>query len=51
MAFGDILPIILVVVFWILMAGFSFMFVARALRAPTESEIEAQGADNAHSAH
>jgi hypothetical protein len=46
---GGVLPIILVVVFWILLAAFTVFFVAAALRAPTEGEIEAQNADSDHS--
>ncbi|MDE3229013.1 MAG: hypothetical protein KGO05_03960 [Chloroflexota bacterium] len=51
MVFGDILPIILVVVFWIAMAIFTFYFSARAFHAPTEAEIDVHSGDGAHSAH
>lgn len=46
---GGILPIILVVAFWILLGIFAVIFVRSALRAPTEGEIEAQKAESDHS--
>lgn len=49
MVFGDILPIILVILFWICLAAFTVFFSARALHAPTETETH--GADNAQTAH
>ncbi len=42
MSFGDILPIILVVIFWAFLFAFAFWMARVALRAPTEGEIEAQ---------
>ncbi|HET9111682.1 MAG TPA: hypothetical protein VFN78_12715 [Ktedonobacterales bacterium] len=44
MSFMDILPIILIVVFWMLLFIFAFWFSRVALHAPTEGEIEAQHA-------
>ena len=46
---GGILPIILVVAFWILLGVFAVFFAKSALRAPTESEIEARNAESDHS--
>ncbi len=44
MSFMDILPIILIVVFWMILFVFAFWFSRVALHAPTEAEIEAQHA-------
>ena len=48
MSFSDILPIILVIIFWILLAIFAVWFSRAALHAPTEGELEAQHAEPVH---
>ncbi|HEY7974911.1 MAG TPA: hypothetical protein VID72_06185 [Ktedonobacterales bacterium] len=48
MSFSDILPIILVIIFWIALGIFALLVSRTALRAPTESELEAQHAESAH---
>jgi hypothetical protein len=48
MSFSDILPIILVITFWILLGIFAVWFTRRALHAPTEEELEAQRAESVH---
>ena len=48
MSFFDILPIILVIAFWILLGIFAVWFSRRALHAPTEGELEAQHAESVH---
>ncbi len=48
MSFSDILPIILVILFWILLGIFAVWFTRRALHAPTEGELEAQHAESVH---
>ncbi|HZC07546.1 MAG TPA: hypothetical protein VE338_18065 [Ktedonobacterales bacterium] len=44
MSFTDILPIILIVIFWMALFVFAFWFSRVALHAPTEGEIEALSA-------
>ncbi len=51
MSFSEILPIILIVLFWIVLFIFAFWFSRMALHAPTEGEIEAQHAEQPTSAH
>lgn len=48
MSFNDILPIILVIVFWAVLFVFAFAMTVAALRVPTEAEVEAQRADGEH---
>lgn len=48
MSFNDVLPIILVVVFWAILFVFAFVVTRAALRSPTEAEVEAQHADKEH---
>jgi phosphotransferase system glucose/maltose/N-acetylglucosamine-specific IIC component len=48
MSFNDILPIILVIIFWAILFVFAFWMATVALRAPTEGEIEAQHAEAEH---
>ncbi|HEX8997420.1 MAG TPA: hypothetical protein VF812_15440 [Ktedonobacterales bacterium] len=53
MSIVDILPLLLVVVFWMLLFVFTFWFTRIALHAPTEAEVEAQQIESGHatSAH
>lgn len=51
MSIFDILPIILVIVFWIVLGLFAVWFSRTALHAPTEAGIEAQRAETGHSSH
>lgn len=45
MSFNDILPIILIILFWAILFVFAFWMATVALRAPTEGEVEAQHAE------
>ena len=51
MSFSDILPIVLVIVFWLVLGLFAIWFSRIALHAPTEAEIEAQSAESGHGSH
>lgn len=48
MSIVDILPLILIVLFWLLLFGLTFWFSRRALHAPTEAEFELQHQDAGH---
>jgi len=48
MSFSDILPIILVILFWAVLFVFAFTMTVSALRSPTEADLEAQRADSEH---
>jgi hypothetical protein len=48
MSFSDILPIILIILFWILLGIFAVWFSRKALHAPTEGELKAQHAESVH---
>jgi hypothetical protein len=50
---NDVKFIIFVIVFWMALGVFAFWMTARALKVPTEAELEhaAEEAEGAHSAH
>lgn len=48
MSFNDILPLILVVFFWIALFIFTFWFTRIALHAPTDGEVGVQHAESGH---
>lgn len=53
--FNDVLPIIIVIVFWMVLFVFAFWFSTRALLAPTEAEhsteAEESGSEAVSTAH
>lgn len=48
MSFSQILPIILIIIFWMVLGAFAVWFCRVALHAPTEGELEEQRAESVH---
>ncbi len=48
---GEVIPVLIVVIFWMVMGVFALWFFRRALSVPTEMEVEAQIEHALHEAH
>jgi hypothetical protein len=48
---GAVVPVLIVVTFWMIVGVIAVWFFGRALRVPTEMEMEAQLEQAVHAAH